>query len=110
MKVFRKKLLIILVTCVAIMSLLNISLQFNRIIDCFPGMNISSLLVEELAETAEGGSEKSSESVSEPELLLTKELNTLHNLFFNHSVDVFFYAVNIPPQPHFDKITPPPKG
>ena len=101
--------MVLMVTCVAVVALLNISFQFNRVIDCFPGMNLSFLLAEELAETAGGGSEKSNQSVFELELL-TKEFNSLYNLFFSHSIGVFFHTVSIPQHPHFDKITPPPKG
>jgi hypothetical protein len=42
-------------------------------------MNISYLLAEELAETAEGEQEKGSEAVSEIDFLLSKEYHSFPN-------------------------------
>lgn len=109
MQVFRKKILTFIVTSVAILALVNLSVQFGRIVDCFPGMNISYLLAEELAETAEGGQEKSSEAVSEIDFLLTKEYHSFQTQHFTQSIGVFLHHSGIPPHPHFDKVTPPPK-
>jgi len=110
MQVFRKKILTFIVTSVAILALVNVSVQFGRIVDCFPGLNISYLLAEELAETSEGGQEKSAETVSEIDFLLTKECHSFHTLFFTKSIGVFLHHSNIPQHPHFDKVTPPPKA
>lgn len=110
MQVFRKKFLILMVTGVASLALLNVSMQFGRIIDCFPGMNLSYLLAEELAETAEGESEKGSESISELEFFLTRDNHTQHALSLSREISVLFHTTGIPPHPHFEKVTPPPKG
>lgn len=110
MQLFRKKLLAFIATSVTILALVNVSVQFGRIVDCFPGMNISYLLTEELAETAESGQEKSAEIVSEIDFLLNRDYHSFHTLFFTKSIGVFLHYSNIPQHPHFDKITPPPKA
>ena len=110
MEIFRKKILILFVTSVAAFALFNVSVQFGRILDCFPGLNASYLLVEEFTETAENSSEKSGETLIELDFLLEKEHRLLQNLYINHSVSVFLHSVGIPPHPHFERATPPPEA
>lgn len=98
-----------MVTGVAALALLNVSMQFGRIIDCFPGMNLSYLLAEELAETTEGESEKGSESISEIEFFLPRNNHAQHALSLSKAIRVLFHTADIPPHPHFEKVTPPPK-
>jgi hypothetical protein len=109
MKVFRKKYLVSSIIGVAIFSLVNVSVQFGQIIDCFPGMYISYLLAEELLET-ESETEKGTETVNEFDFTLTKHANSSLSTLIEHAVGVFFHTTSIPPHPHFEKDTPPPKG
>ena len=108
MQSFRKNILVFAITSFSVLGLLNVSVQFGRILDFFPGMNISLLLAEEITET-EGG-EKSSESFSEIELFLNRDSYVLHNLLVNDAVEVCLHSVDIPVHPAFEKATPPPKA
>jgi hypothetical protein len=110
MKVLREKLLVKLLTSVTLIALLNISLQFDEIVSCFPGVNISFLLMEELAENVEGETEKGSQSLSEIELIVTRENHSFHTQFYTRSIGIVLHSADIPPHPHFDTVTPPPKG
>lgn len=92
----------------SVLGLLNVSVQFGRILDFFPGMNISLLLAEEITET--GGSEKGNENFLEVELFLTRDSYELHNLLVNDAVEVYLHSVAIPAHPSFEKTTPPPKA
>lgn len=92
----------------SVLGLLNVSVQFGRILDFFPNINMSLLLAEEITETE--GSEKSDENVSGPELFLTREAHELHSLLVNDAVEVYLHSVDIPLHPPFEKATPPPKA
>lgn len=108
MRSFRKNILVYLVTSFSVLGLLNVSVQFGRILDFFPGMNISLLLAEEITETE--GSEKGTENSLEVELFITRDSNELHNLLINDAVEVYLHSVDIPVHPAFEKTTPPPKA
>ena len=108
MRSFRKNLLVLSITIIGVVGLLNVSIQFGRIIDFFPGISMSLLLAEEIAETE--GSEKGNESFSEIELFLSKSSHTLQNLIVNDAVEVYLHSVDIPAHPAFEKATPPPKA
>jgi hypothetical protein len=110
MLVFRKKLLITLIAGTAVLGQLTISAQFGRILDSFPGINISSLLAEELIETAEGESQKEGKVFSGMDIFMLKEFFVLHNFYVSESIAVFFHTSGIPPFPYFDTYTPPPEG
>jgi hypothetical protein len=108
MKVYRKKILILCITAIGVFGLLNVSVQFGKIIDFFPGISLSLLLAEEITETE--GSEKGSESFSEIELFLTKGSFTIQNSIVDDSVEVYLHSVDLPAHPAFDKVVPPPKA
>lgn len=107
MHAFRKNIIVLSITSLGILGLLNVSVQFGRIMDFFPGMNISLLLAEEVHETE--GSEKSNESFSEVELFLSREGHILQNMIVNEAVEAYLHSVDIPAHPAFEKATPPPK-
>jgi hypothetical protein len=107
MRSIRKNILVFIVTGFSVLGLLNVSVQFGRILDFFPGMSISLLLAEEITETE--GSEKSNENFSEVELFLSRNNHVLHNLLVNDAVEVYLHSVDIPAHPAFEKATPPPK-
>lgn len=108
MRSFRKNILVLCITFIGVLGLLNVSIQFGRIIDFFPGISISLLLAEEIMETE--GSEKSNEPFSEVELFFSKEAYVLQNLIVNDAVEVYLHSVDIPAHPDFEKATPPPKA
>jgi hypothetical protein len=108
MKSFRKNILVYMIASFSVLGLLNVSVQFGRILDFFPGMNISLLLAEEITETE--GSEKGNENILEVELFLTRDSYELHNLLVNDAVEVYLHSVDIPTHPSFEKTTPPPKA
>ncbi len=108
MRSFRKNIVVFVITSFSVLGLLNVSVQFGRIIDFFPGMNISMLLAEEITET--DGAEKSSESFSQVELFISRDSYVLHNILVNDAVEVYLHSVDIPAHPAFEKATPPPKA
>ncbi len=108
MYAFRKNIIVLSITLVGVLGLLNVSVQFGRILDFFPGINISLLLAEEIMETE--GSEKGGESFSEIELFFAKEGYTLQNLIVDEAVEVYLHSVDIPAHPAFEKVIPPPKA
>jgi hypothetical protein len=108
MRSFRKNIVVLAITCMGVLGLLNVSVQFGRILDFFPGISISLLLAEEIHETE--GSEKGHETLSEVELFLSRADHMLHNMIANHDVEVYLHSVNIPAHPAFEKDIPPPKA
>lgn len=108
MYAFRKNIVILCITCVGVLGLLNVSVQFGRILDFFPGISISLLLAEEIHETESSG--KNSETSCEVELFLAREGHVLQNRIVNHAVEVHLHSVNIPAHPAFEKDIPPPKA
>lgn len=108
MRTFRKNIFVLLLTCIGVLALLNVSVQFGRLADFFPGISISLLLAEETSET--DGLEKGNELSSEIELFLTKEGFVLQNLLVNDAVEAYLHSVDIPAHPAFEKATPPPKA
>lgn len=107
MYTFRKNIIVLAITCMGVLGLLNVSVQFGRILDFFPGMSISMLLAEEIQETE--GSEKGHEMGSQVELFLTRQGHTIQNMIVNEAVEVYLHSVDIPAHPAFEKATPPPK-
>lgn len=97
-----------MITGFSVLGLLNVSVQFGRILDFFPNINMSLLLAEEITETE--GSEKSDENFSVPELFLAREAHVLHSLLVNEAVEVYLHSVDIPLYPAFEKVIPPPKA
>jgi hypothetical protein len=93
---------------VTLIALVNVSVQLDYIIKCFPGVNIGYLLLEELAENAESETEKG-QSLSEIEFIITMENHSFHTQFYTKSIGIVLHS-DIPPHPHFDTATPPPKG
>ena len=108
MRSFRKNILVLLITCTGVLGLLNVSVQFGRIMDFFPGISMSLLLAEEITETE--GSEKGTETSSEVELFMSKEAHVLQNLIISDAVEVYLHNIDIPVHPAFEKATPPPKA
>lgn len=108
MYAFRKNIIVLSITCLGVLGLLNVSVQFGRILDFFPGISMSMLLAEEIHETE--GSEKGSETFSGVELFLAHEGHVLHTMFVNEAVEVHLHSVEIPTHPAFEKVTPPPKA
>jgi hypothetical protein len=106
MRTFRKNIFVFFVTGMGVLGLLSV--QFGRIIDFFPGVSISVLLAEELAETE--GSEEGNEAFSAVDLFLTKEAYAMRNLIVSHAVEVCLHCAVLPVQPAFEKVTPPPKA
>lgn len=107
MRAFRKNIIILSITCLGVLGLLNVSIQFGRILDFFPGISMSLLLAEEVAETE--SSEKSQET-SEVELYLLKDSYIIHSLIINEAVEVYLHSTSIPAHPAFETLTPPPKA
>lgn len=107
MHALRKNILIVVVTSAGIVGLLNVSVQFGKVLDMFPGISVSLLLAEELAETA--GDEKATETQF-IDLYLPREISALHACAASESVDACKHDVGIPAHPAFEKVTPPPKG
>jgi hypothetical protein len=108
MHAFRKNIIVLSITCLGVLGLLNVSVQFGRILDFFPGISISLLLAEEIHETE--GSEKGAETFSEVELFLAQEGHSLHSMIVNEAVEVYLHSVDIPTHPAFEKVIPPPKA
>jgi hypothetical protein len=108
MYAFRKNIIVLSITCLGVLGLLNVSVQFGRILDFFPGINISLLLAEEIHET--DSSEKANETSCEIELFLARGCYMLQNLIVNEAVEVYLHSVDIPTHPAFEKVTPPPKA
>lgn len=108
MHAFRKNIIVLSITCMGVLGLLNVSVQFGRILDFFPGISMSLLLAEEIAETE--GSEKSNETFSEVELFLSREGHILQSMIINEAVEVYLHSVDIPAHPAFEKVIPPPKA
>ncbi len=108
MRAFRKNIIVFLITGMGILGLLNVSIQFGRIIDFFPGVSMSLLLAEELAE--ETGCEKGNEGFSSVDLFLTKEAYLTHSMIVDHAIETCFHSTEIPVHPAFEKATPPPKS
>ena len=108
MYAFRKNIVITLITATGVLGLLNVSVQFGRIIDFFPGISMSLLLAEELVETED--CEKGSESLTTVDLFLSKEAHVIHNLGINYAVEAYFLSADLPAHPAFEKVTPPPKA
>jgi hypothetical protein len=108
MYAFRKNIAIYLITGMGVLGLLNVSVQFGRIIDFFPGISMSLLLAEELVETE--GCEKGNEAFTTVDLFLAKETYVIQNLVVNHAVEVYLHSIDIPVHPAFEKATPPPKA
>lgn len=109
MHAFRKNILVLLIASVGVLGLLNVSVQFARIVDLFPNANISLLLAEEITET-EGNSEKGTENSSLSEFILLHESHDLNILFVSAANELIIQAVNIPVHPDFERVTPPPKA
>lgn len=105
---FRKNIIVLSITWMSVLGLLNVSVQFGRILDFFPNVSISLLLAEELLETE--GCEKGNEETSTVDLFLLKHGNFLHTLIANEAIEVVFHSVNLPAHPAFEKVTPPPKA
>lgn len=110
MSLFRKKILILLITGTAIIAVTNISIQLATIIQLFPSMNISNVLAEELIETAQDCSEESLDAYFGFDLFLTKDVYTLQNKSITNAVISFFNGIQLPTHPCLDKVIPPPKG
>ena len=108
MYAFRKNIIILSITCMGVLGLMNVSVQFGRILDFFPGISMSMLLAEEIQETE--GSEKGHESFSEVQLFLAREGYVIQNIIVNEAVEVYLHSVDIPLHPAFEKATPPPKA
>lgn len=108
MYAFRKNIIILSITVAGVLGLLNVSVQFGRILDFFPGINMSLLLAEEVQETE--GSEKGNESFSEVQLFIAREGYVFQSLIVNESIEVYLHSVDIPAHPAFEKATPPPKA
>lgn len=108
MNAFRKNIIVFSITVLGILGLLNVSVQFGRILDFFPGINLSLLLAEEITEIE--GSEKSQETSSEVELYIIKDSYIIQNQIINEAVEVYLHRVTIPLHPAFEKVVPPPKA
>jgi hypothetical protein len=108
MNAFRKNLIVLSITWLGVLGLLNVSVQFGRILEFFPGISISMLLAEEITETE--GSEKGKEFSAEVELYLVKESYVIKNQIINGAVEVYLHSVSIPLHPAFEKVVPPPKA
>jgi hypothetical protein len=108
MHAFRKNIIVLSITCMGVLGLLNVSVQFGRILDFFPGISISLLLAEEIHETE--GSDKGNETFSEVELFLAREGHILQNMIVNDAVAVYLHSDDIPVHPAPEKVTPPPKA
>lgn len=108
MYAFRKNIIVLSIAFLGVLGLLNVSVQFGRILDFFPGISISLLLAEEIHETE--GSEKGNETFSEVELFLAREGHILQNMIVNDAVEVYLHSVDIPTHPAFEKVIPPPKA
>lgn len=108
MHAFRKNIIVLSITCLGVLGLLNVSVQFGRILDFFPGISISLLLAEEIHETE--GSEKAHETSTEIELFFAKGGYAIQNMIVNEAVEVYLHSVDIPTHPAFEKTTPPPKA
>lgn len=106
---FRKNIIVFMITGMGVLGLLNVSIQFGRILDSFPGVSMSLLLAEELAEETES-SEKGNETFSTVDLFLAREAHVLHNLIIDHAIETCLQAANLPAHPAFEKVTPPPKA
>lgn len=108
MRAFRKNIIVFSITILGVLGLLNVSVQFGRILDFFPGINMSLLLAEEITETE--GSEKGQESSIEVELYLIKDSYVIQSQIVNEAVEVYLHSVTIPIHPAFEKVIPPPKA
>lgn len=108
MNAFRKNIIVLSITWLGVLGLLNVSVQFGRILDFFPGISVSLLLAEEITETE--GSEKGQESSSEIELYLVKDNYIIQNQIINEAIEVYLHSDAIPLHPAFDTVTPPPKA
>ncbi|HMV09483.1 MAG TPA: hypothetical protein PK325_18390 [Cyclobacteriaceae bacterium] len=108
MYAFRKNIAVFLITGLGVLGLLNVSVQFGRIIDFFPGISMSLLLAEELVETED--CEKGNETFMTVDLILSKEAYVVQALVINHAVEVYLHSVDIPVHPACEKATPPPKA
>lgn len=108
MYAFRKNIIVLAITCMGVLGLLNVSVQFGKILDFFPGVNISMLLAEEIHETENSG--KSTETLPEVELFLLREGHILQNMIVNEAVEVYLHSVDVPTHPAFEKVVPPPKA
>lgn len=108
MNAFRKNIVVFSITILGILGLLNVSIQFGRILDFFPGISMSLLLAEEITETE--GSEKGQENSSEIELYLIKDSYIIQSQIINEAVELYLHSVIIPLHPAFEKVTPPPKA
>lgn len=108
MHAFRTNIIVFAITCTGVLGLLNVSVQFGRILDFFPGISMSLLLAEEITETE--GSEKNNETFSEVELFLAREGHIFKNMIVNEAVEVCLHSVDIPAHPAFEKVIPPPKA
>lgn len=108
MNAFRKNIIVLSITWLGVLGLLNVSVQFGRILDFFPGICLNLLLAEEITETE--GSEKGQETSSEVELYLIKDSYVIQNQIINEAVEVYLHSVTIPLHPAFEKVTPPPKA
>lgn len=107
MYAFRKNIIVLAITCLGVLGLLNVSVQFGKILDFFPGISMSMLLAEEIHETE--GSQKCPETSSDIQLFLTQEDHTFQSMIINEAVEVFLHSIDIPAHPAFEKATPPPK-
>lgn len=108
MYAFRKNIIVLSITCMGVLGLLNVSVQFGNILDFFPGISMSMLLAEEIHET--GHSEKGNETSGSIKLFFTQEAYVLQNMIVNEAVEVHLHSVDIPAHPAFEKVTPPPKA
>lgn len=109
MKVLREKFMVQVVTVLTLIALLNVSLQFDEIMNCFAGVDISYLLIEELPGAVEGETEKGTESISEIDLIFARENHTFQTQFYNNTIGAVLHSTALPPHPHLDTVSPPPK-
>lgn len=108
MYAFRKNIIVLSITCLGVLGLLNVSVQFGNILDFFPGISMSMLLAEEIHETE--NSEKGNETSGNVKLFFALKDYEFQNMIVDEAVEVHLHSVDIPTHPAFEKATPPPKG
>ena len=111
MKILRHKIATGLVTGIVILGLLNISLCMDKLALCFPDINISSLLAEELKENFDHGEDGFPDNSAKDSITidwlgchslafkLCQQRSSLFNILTSRNID------NV----HLDRFTPPPE-
>ena len=107
MKLLRKKYLIKVTIMATMISLINISIHLNKIIEVFPKNVISTLLLEEENESAEDLSKDNPETLIDI-IFLSRPSILIYSIQTNKTSLVDF--IQLPSKPFFEMLTPPPQG